>query len=106
MRKCPSCGNENKDKSFYCYSCGEELQDIEVLYTGKKEKQTKDEFVRCPNCDSIDVHFVTKQMGSDVSPSNACCGYILFGPIGLLCGFATDKTQKTVRKCLNCNHEF
>ena len=44
--------------------------------------------MKCPNCQSENVHLVkevdttTKGYGA----GEGCCGYILFGPVGLLCG--------------------
>lgn len=65
-----------------------------------------DDVIRCPRCGSTNIHFVTKDTGSGIDKSDACCGYLLFGPIGLLCGVKDKKESTTVRKCMKCNHEF
>ena len=119
MKRCPFCGKENDDANTYCAQCGQDLtlfdddKDIpkkEVIETYVDEDQQPNKErstdVRCPHCHSDDIRFVTKQMGSDVDAGNACCGYILFGPLGLLCGFTGDRQSITVRKCMNCGHEF
>lgn len=119
MRRCPFCGKENDDDVRECVRCGQDLtlfdddEDIEkkeVVETyvreGDAASDKGDEKVRCPRCGSSDVRFVTKEVGSDVDAGNACCGYILFGPLGLLCGFTGDRKSITVRKCMHCGHEF
>jgi len=111
MKRCPYCGKENRDKNTTCYNCGENLDDftfdteeetVEAEPVGKRSDPT----IRCPACGSSDVHFVTIEAGSDFSNEHACCGFLLFGPLGILCGLAGDRDRKTVRKCLNCGHEF
>ena len=74
-----------------------------------EEKQTvvdDDDVVRCPKCGSKNVEFVTYQASSNFDKGDACCGYLMCGPIGLLCGAKDKTTAKTVRKCKKCGHEF
>jgi DNA-directed RNA polymerase subunit RPC12/RpoP len=121
MKRCPFCGYDNSDTDKICRRCGEDVNAfsdsepikeeinkekvVKTYYQEKTDEKQTDGKVRCPRCNSTDVHFVTKS-DSDFDGSNACCGYILFGPIGLLCGLTGNKENKTVRKCMNCNHEF
>ena len=44
--------------------------------------------MKCPNCGSENCQFIatTETHGKSFSFSNACCGSILLGPIGILCG--------------------
>ena len=44
--------------------------------------------MKCPNCGSENCQYVatTETHGKSFSVSNACCGSILLGPIGVLCG--------------------
>ena len=92
---CPSCGTKN-DKSYkYCSKCSKPLPN-----------NKNDDVILCPKCGSRNVEFVTYQASSNFDKGDACCGYLLCGPIGLLFG-AKDKTEaKTVRKCKKCGHEF
>lgn len=119
VKKCPFCGYDNSDRDTTCRRCGEDVnafsdsdpikdsidQEKVVKTIYKEENKQEDGKVRCPNCNSTDIHFVTKA-DSEFDGSNACCGYILFGPLGLLCGLTGKRENDTVRKCMNCNHEF
>lgn len=68
--------------------------------------------MRCPkcgnnNCDILtDVDVKTKGYGL----GEGCCGYILLGPIGFLCGACGMGESKTKTKhygyCQDCGHKF
>ena len=82
---------------------------VEVLNSAKGEKSQEeddDDVVRCPRCGSKNVEFVTYQANQGFSAEDACCGYMLCGPLGLLCGTKEKEEAKTVRKCKKCCHEF
>ncbi|MDF2700532.1 MAG: hypothetical protein K0Q49_2091 [Haloplasmataceae bacterium] len=106
--KCSKCGIENDETSKFCKNCGRQLieQEAEYVIIDDDESDINDQDVTCPNCGSTNIHFVTKEEGSDYDAGNACCGYFLFGPIGLICGLFSGKTTDTVRKCMKCGHEF
>lgn len=53
---------------------------------------------RCPKCGS--THLSSNKKGVDAG--NACCGAILFGPLGLLCGVS----HKVVVTCLKCGNQW
>ena len=95
---CTKCGAKNKKGSKICSSCG-------CLIDNENKK---DDTVRCPSCGSTQVEFVTKTNTQGFSGGNACCGWILAGPIGLLCGLCGmgSGSSRTVRKCKNCGKEF
>ena len=44
--------------------------------------------MRCSKCGSENCKIINEvhSKGKDFSGSKGCCGYILFGPIGVLCG--------------------
>lgn len=93
---CHRCGTKNLSSNKFCQKCGAKLHNDE----------DENDVIRCPKCGSKNVEFVTYQASSNFDAGDACCGYLLCGPIGLLCG-AQDKTPaKTVRKCKKCGHEF
>lgn len=67
--------------------------------------------MKCPKCgdDNCQIITETKTKGKDFSASKGCCGAILFGPIGILCG-ACGK-GKTIQStaywvCSQCGHKF
>ena len=43
--------------------------------------------MKCPNCGSENCQYITttETHGKGFSASNACCGSILLGPLGVLC---------------------
>lgn len=66
---------------------------------------------QCPSCGgrncTLMTETTTKKGG--YSASDGCCGYILFGPIGLLCGACgsgEETTTKTYWMCQNCGNKF
>lgn len=96
---CSKCGTKNERNTNYCVNCGETIAE------GRIVKPDDDDVVRCPQCGSKNVEFVTYQAGNHLDGKNACIGWLLCGPIGLLLG--NKKTDaKTVRKCKMCGKEF
>lgn len=71
--------------------------------------------LRCPNCQSWDVLPVTETK-TDVSGGGygfgkGCCGWILLGPLGLLCGMCGSKVKSQSHTtvfwvCRDCGHKF
>lgn len=67
--------------------------------------------IHCPRCGCNDVFPVSEvsTKGKDFDASDACCGYLLCGPIGLLCG-ATGKGKQTITTtywlCKGCGKKF
>lgn len=95
---CKFCGKEIDEDSQVCKHCGK--------WVGSTAVQNPDNVLKCPNCGSTNIHFITSQGGQEFKKSDACCGYLLCGPLGMLCGVKDKEPTKTVRKCMNCNHEF
>ncbi|MBR2019240.1 MAG: hypothetical protein IKA05_02450 [Clostridia bacterium] len=65
--------------------------------------------MKCPKCESenVQVHYETEKQG--FSGSKGCCGWLLFGPIGLLCGLCGKDKVKSEEKywvCNNCGAKF
>lgn len=55
---------------------------------------------KCPKCGSTSIHAAK----NGFSGGKACCGALLVGPLGLLCG--TNKRNKVNVTCLNCKHKW
>lgn len=65
----------------------------------------------CPKCGSTNLQIIsdTQTDGKDFSAEKGCCGWVLFGPIGLLCGACgEEKTTETTHYwvCKNCGHKW
>lgn len=69
----------------------------------------------CPSCGSQDLSPISESevtvSGGGYGFGSGCCGWILLGPIGLLCGFCGRgvKSKSTTRKywfCKSCGHKF
>lgn len=98
---CNKCGKEITDDSKFCQYCGA-LQSMDV----SGEFVAGGNIIVCPRCGSTNIHFVTIHGGQAFDKGDACCGYLLCGPIGLLCGVKDNIPTETVRKCMNCKFEF
>jgi transcription elongation factor Elf1 len=59
-----------------------------------------DRTAKCPRCGSPSVTIVKR----GYKPAPACCGYIVCGPLGFLCGqHGANKLEKV---CMNCDHKW
>ena len=56
--------------------------------------------VHCPKCGGTQI--AANKKGMDAG--NACCGALLLGPLGLLCGLSGS--NKVIVTCLNCGHQW
>ena len=91
---CHKCGTSNQKGNEFCEKCGEPLHKAE------------EDIVRCPKCGSAQVQFVTKTEGEAFNSSGACCGWLVCGIPGLICGAQGDQRQVVIKKCKKCGHEF
>lgn len=68
--------------------------------------------MHCPRCGSqnIETLVTSKTKTKGFSGSSACCGYILLGWLGVLCGLcgmgASETETKTKFICMNCGKKF
>lgn len=67
--------------------------------------------IRCPKCQNENLQMITESVskGKDFSAGKGCCGAILLGPIGILCGACgKGKQVKTVSYwiCPQCGNKF
>lgn len=67
--------------------------------------------MKCPKCGSENCQIVSdiSTSGKDYNAGNGCCGAILFGPLGLLCGAAGKGKQTKTEHfwiCNNCGNKW
>ena len=61
--------------------------------------------MRCPKCGSENCQIITSTHteGTDFSAGKGCCGWLLAGPPGILCGFCTKGKQTYTESFWVCN---
>ena len=67
--------------------------------------------MKCPKCGSENCQIITSMHteGTDYSAPAAICGWLLAGPVGLLCGFCTDGKQTHTESywvCQTCGQKW
>lgn len=67
--------------------------------------------LHCPRCGSHDIMPISEvsTKGKDFKAGDACCGYMLCGPLGLLCGTTGKGKQTTTNTywmCSACGNKF
>ena len=73
-----------------------EGQKATTTATTTNQTQEATDALKCPRCGSTQIH--VDKRGFDAG--SACCGAIILGPLGLLCG--ADGANKLRKTCLNC----
>lgn len=67
--------------------------------------------MKCPKCgnENCQITTETSSSGKDFSAGKGCCGFLVLGPIGVLCG-ACGKGKKIQSTsywvCPNCGKKF
>ena len=62
----------------------------------------------CPKCRSTHVQVVTETDTQGFGAGKGCLGFLIFGPLGLLCGLCGmgKGKSKTLRVCVDCGARF
>lgn len=107
---CRFCGKELAEGSAFCNHCGRSQNEAAVpAAPAVPAPDTAGRgTLKCPNCGSARLQFVTHTKTQGVSIGDSCCGYILLGPLGLLCGLCGAGSSETKEGwvCLDCGHRF
>lgn len=112
---CRKCGLD-MGSSNTCPRCGTDANipeyDPEIVGQSKSSgNNSNSSGVSCPHCGSDNCQPMneTNVTGGGYDPTSGCCGYFLFGPLGLLCGACGNDTRSTTRTywiCKNCGKRF
>jgi hypothetical protein len=88
---CTECGGQVSDKASACPKCGHPL---------RATAPSAPSGPVCPKCGAASISGQKEGFGL----KKGCCGTILLGPIGLLCGMCGANKVKVV--CLSCGNEW
>ncbi len=63
--------------------------------------------IKCPKCGSEDIQYATNTSSGGISMFQSCCGFLLMGPLGLLCGACGSGTStEEFWVCKSCGNKF
>lgn len=64
--------------------------------------------MKCPHCGSENVNFISNTTTKGFRGGKACCGFLIWGWIGILCGLCGSGKQNTKEYwiCNNCGNKF
>lgn len=82
-----------------------------LLRFNKCPKEKKEDIMKCPKCGKENCQVITKTTtkGKDFSAGKGCCGALLLGPIGILCGACGKGKQINSENfwvCPDCGKKF
>lgn len=96
-------------EDIWCITFANDLQIKRVRNVKQSTKEDSD--MQCPKCGNTNLQIITETetKGKDFSVTKGCCGAVLFGWIGILCG-ACGKGKRTYSTsywiCPNCGYRF
>lgn len=108
---CGTCGAKVDGNASFCPSCGGSTFVVGADAQNINITNNNGNGVRCPRCGAFGCNMVseTQTKNKDFNAGNACCGYLLFGIEGILCGLCgTGSKTKTKNYwiCPNCGNKF
>lgn len=67
--------------------------------------------MKCPKCGGENCQIITETQtkGKDFSAGKGCCGWVIFGPMGILCGMCGEGkkiSNKSFWVCHQCGNKF
>ena len=113
-RFCTNCGAQLYEGVRFCNSCGSKVSSgPSTVATPASEPdkhvwQGQANETACPYCGCETCHPTIKtEVSGGYSSSKGCCGFILLGPLGLLCGSSKVRaSNETWWNCPKCGKEF
>ena len=127
LKYCKRCGEALTEDSNHCGTCGSGVAIVTPDTTLHLEKYSSPKTssvistpinsasVYCPKCKSQKLQTVvesnTEGKGGGYGAGKGCLGWLLLGPLGLLCGICGSETKitttnKTFFMCIGCGNKF
>ena len=127
LKYCKRCGEALTEDRNHCGACGSAVAIVTPdmtlhleKYSGSKtssvvSKPLNSAIVYCPKCKSQKLQTVieskTEGKGGGYGTGKGCLGWLLLGPLGLLCGICGSETKimttnKTLFMCMDCGNKF
>lgn len=127
MMFCHKCGSKLANDATFCHKCGTKVEYVNTgpqvpgptgtyeFTSGTRSQSDTSSTLRCPNCNSSDLVPITETTtnvsGRMFGFEDACCGWILLGPLGLLCGLCGSGVEshtetETYWVCKSCGNKF
>ena len=125
---CSKCGTQNPDDSKFCAGCGAALdegnstQATDSSQSHMPQAPLIDDLpeidissgsgLHCPKCKSEKIQALTEtDVQGGYQAGRGCLGYLLFGPLGFLCGALGKKakitsTNNTMFVCMECGFKY
>ncbi len=107
---CEKCGSTLPEGAKFCHNCGWRVPKPENdCQKAQNEAQKQSgRLLKCPKCGSENIQFSTSTERKGFSAGDSCCGYMLFGPLGLICGLSNMGETKShdFWLCQNCGAKF
>ena len=117
---CPVCdyvheGDVPPEKCPQCGIPGSKFTEQDIKSQSLRPDSPDARKLLCPNCHSTDLIPITETRtdisGGGYGVGKGCCGWVLLGPFGLLCGLCgtgVKSHSKTVTSwvCKNCGNKF
>lgn len=99
-----SCSGDNQDNII----CKPNFEGSSYKYKKKIDLYQGFDKIRCPQCGAENPSFVSNTEKRGFSAGDACCGYMIFGTIGILCGAlgSNSKTTTEYWMCNSCGAKF
>ncbi len=112
---CRKCGAELDDKMVVCPYCAEPTQHHAAqTVDNTQEGHSTNKDTICPHCNTMGCtplqKNTTKITNSNFNWSSGCCGLLLMGPFGLLCGLCGKGTKVDIQNetwwiCMKCGRQ-
>lgn len=108
---CEKCGTQIEKDAKFCPTCGNSIVSADSNTDVQPVRPAVQQRITCPKCGGQDCQAVTETdvEGGGYKTGKGCCGYILLGPLGLLCGALGSKSKTTKSDfwvCSNCGSKF